>query len=164
VPPPSSLVASPAQVYWRMGMTVFSLLGALVALYLWLSHLGLSKLACPVAGCEVVQASAYSSILGVPVATIGFFAFTALFAASLTSVLLEHVQAERFVFVVSSLGLLAYLWFTYLELFVIKAICFWCVVSSFTMLGAWVCAWMASRQPTTVRTRERSSSDATRAS
>jgi uncharacterized membrane protein len=131
-----------------MGMTVFNLLGALVALYLWMFHLGLSKLACPIQGCEVVQTSAYSSILGIPVATIGFFAFTALFALSLTSVLLETFRAERLVFAIASLGLLAYVGFTYLELFVIKAICFWCVVSSLMMLGAWICAWMAGRSGT----------------
>jgi uncharacterized membrane protein len=128
-----------------MGMSLFALLGALVALYLWLYHLGLSKLACPIQGCEVVQASAYSSILGVPVATIGFFAFLALLVVSVAGVLFEHIAAERVVFVVSSLGLLAYLGFTYLELFVIKAICFWCVVSSLMMLGAWLCALMALR-------------------
>jgi uncharacterized membrane protein len=142
----SGALASSARVYWRMGMTLFALLGALVALYLWMFHLGRAELLCPVQGCEIVQASAYSSILGIPVATIGFFAFLALFASSLASVLLIGFRAERFVFVVSSLGLLAYLWFTYLELFVIKAICFWCVVSSIMMLGAWLCAWMATRQ------------------
>jgi uncharacterized membrane protein len=128
-----------------MGMTVFALLGALVAAYLWLFHLGLSELMCPVKGCEVVQKSAYSSILGVPVATIGFFAFFALFVVGVWSTLLERPEGERITFAVSSAGLLAYVWFTYLELFVIRAICFWCVVSSVMMLGAWVCSALALR-------------------
>jgi uncharacterized membrane protein len=129
-----------------MGMTLFSLLGALVALYLWSFHLGLSELVCPVKGCEVVQASAYSSFLGIPVATIGFFAFLALFLVSVSSVLIEGFEAERLVFATTSLGLLAYLYFTYLELFVIRAICFWCVVSSLLMLGAWLCSLVELRQ------------------
>jgi uncharacterized membrane protein len=128
-----------------MGMTVFALLGALVALYLWLFHLGVSELICPIKGCEVVQKSAYSSILGVPVATVGFFAFLALFGVSAWSTLLERPAGERVVFAVSSLGLLAYVWFTYLELFVIRAICFWCVASSLMMLGAWLCSLAALR-------------------
>jgi uncharacterized membrane protein len=142
-----SAVSKPLEraVAWRMGMTLFALVGALIALYLWLFHLGLSGLYCPVKGCEVVQASSYSSILGIPVATIGFFAFLALFASSLGGVLAERLRPERIVFIVSSLGLLAYVWFTYLELAVIRAVCFWCVVSSLAMLGVWITSGLALR-------------------
>jgi uncharacterized membrane protein len=129
----------------RMVSSVFSLLGLLVALYLWLYHLGLSPLVCPISGCEKVQASEFSSILGIPVATIGFFAFAALLGANLVGVFNERVSLDRFVFGVSSLGLLAYAWFTYLELFVIRAICFWCVVSSVMMLGVWAFSLLALR-------------------
>ena len=132
-------------VIWRMAMTVFALLGALVALYLWLYHLGLSPLVCPIAGCEKVQKSEFSNLLGIPVAAIGLIAFSALFIASLAGVLIDHLHPERAVFVTSSLGMLAYVWFTYLELFVIHAICFWCVVSSVMMLGVWVFSWLALR-------------------
>ena len=133
-------------VMWRMAMTVFALLGALVALYLWLYHLGLSPLVCPIAGCEKVQKSEFSSLLGIPVAVIGLIAFSALFISSLAGVLRESLRVERVVFVTSSLGMLAYLWFTYLELAVIHAICFWCVMSSLMMLGVWVFSGLALRQ------------------
>ena len=132
-------------VAWRMAMAVFALLGALVALYLWLYHLGLSPLVCPIAGCEKVQKSEFSSLLGIPVAAIGVIAFSALLVASLAGVLRESLPVDRIVFVTSSLGMLAYLWFTYLELAVINAICFWCVVSSLMMLGVWVFSWLALR-------------------
>ncbi len=130
-------------VLWRMAMTVFALLGTLVALYLWLYHLGLSPLVCPIAGCEKVQKSEFSSLLGIPVAAIGVVAFTGLFISSLAGVLINQLRIDRAVFLVSSLGLLAYVWFTYLELFVIRAICFWCVVSSLMMLGMWVFSGLA---------------------
>ena len=133
------------KTYGRMGMTVFALLGALIAAYLWLFHLGLSELLCPIKGCEVVQKSVYSSILGVPVATLGFFAFLGLFVVGVWSTLLERAQGERIAFAVSSMGMLAYVWFTYLELFVIRAICFWCVVSSLMMLGVWISSGLALR-------------------
>ena len=127
----------------RMVMAVFALLGALVALYLWLYHLGLSPLVCPIAGCEKVQKSEFSNLLGIPVAAIGFVAFSALFVSSLAGVLIDHLRVDRAVFIVSSLGMLTYVWFTYLELAVIGAICFWCVVSSLMMLGVWVSSWLA---------------------
>jgi uncharacterized membrane protein len=135
----------PSGMIPRMASSIFALLGLLVALYLWLYHLGLSPLLCPISGCEKVQASEFSSILGIPVATIGFFAFAALLGANLVGVLSERVRLDRFVFGVSSLGLLAYAWFTYLELFVIRAICFWCVVSSIMMLGVWFFSLLALR-------------------
>ena len=126
-------------------MTVFALLGALVALYLWLYHLGLSPLVCPIAGCEKVQKSEFSSLLGIPVAALGVVAFAGLFASSLAGVLVDRWRIERAVLAISSLSLLAYLWFTYLELFVIRAICFWCVVSSLMMLGVWISSGLALR-------------------
>ena len=130
---------------WRMVMTVFALLGALVALYLWMYHLGLSPLVCPIAGCEKVQKSEYSNLLGIPVAAIGLIAFSGLFIYSLAGVLRESLRINRAVFITSSLGMLAYVWFTYLELAVIHAICFWCVVSSLMMLGVWISSWLALR-------------------
>ena len=130
---------------WRMVMTVFALLGALVALYLWMYHLGLSPLVCPIAGCEKVQKSEYSNLLGIPVAAIGLIAFSGLFIYSLAGVLRESLRIDRAVFITSSLGMLAYVWFTYLELAVIHAICFWCVVSSLMMLGVWISSWLALR-------------------
>ena len=126
-------------------MTVFALLGALVALYLWLYHLGLSPLVCPIAGCEKVQKSEFSSLLGIPVVALGVVAFAGLFASSLAGVLIDRWRIERAVFAISSLSLLAYLWLTYLELFVIRAICFWCVVSSLMMLGVWISSGLALR-------------------
>ena len=126
-------------------MTVFALLGALVALYLWLYHLGLSPLVCPIAGCEKVQKSEFSSLLGIPVAALGVVAFAGLFASSLAGVLVDRWRIERAVLAISSLSLLAYLWLTYLELFVIRAICFWCVVSSLMMLGVWISSGLALR-------------------
>ncbi len=137
-------------VLWRMAMTVFALLGTLVALYLWLYHLGLSPLVCPIAGCEKVQKSEFSSLLGIPVAAPGVVAFTGLFISSLAGVLRESLRIDRIVFISSSLGMLAYVWFTYLELAVIRAICFWCVVSSLMMLGVWVFSGLA------LSTREKS--------
>lgn len=138
-------VALERVVLLRMAMTVFALLGALVALYLWLYHVGLSPLVCPIAGCEKVQKSEFSSLLGIPVAALGVVAFAGLFASSLAGVLRESLRVDRIVFIVSSLGMLAYVWFTYLELAVIRAVCFWCVVSSLMMLGMWVFSWLALR-------------------
>ncbi len=140
-----SQVPSSNEVISRMVSAVFALLGALIALYLVVYDLGLSPLVCPIKGCEVVQASVYAKILGVPVAIFGVIGFVTLLAVSiwgLSSRLLLGIQVRRVLLGLSGLGLLAYLWFSYLELFVIHAICFWCVTSSLMMLGVFISAFM----------------------
>jgi uncharacterized membrane protein len=116
---------------------IFALLGALVALYLLLHSLGYSSLVCPIAGCDKVQASEYSKILGLPVSAYGIAAFISLLG--LQEQPLETI-APKVILAISSLGVLSYLYFTYLEAFVILAWCFWCVISSLCMLGVFISA------------------------
>jgi uncharacterized membrane protein len=127
---------------------VFALLGALVALYLLLHSLGYSSLVCPIAGCDKVQASSYSSILGIPVSAYGIALFLGLLGTAIYAVLHENplsTIAPRLLQLGSSLGVLGYLYFTYLEAFVILAWCFWCVCSSLMMLGVFICAFYLQR-------------------
>jgi uncharacterized membrane protein len=129
---------------------VFALLGALVALYLLLHSLGYSSLVCPIAGCDKVQASPYSKILGLPVSAYGIVAFLALLALSLYAVFQERpleTIAPKLLLGISSLGMLTYAYFTYLEAFVILAWCFWCVGSSLCMLGIFVTSVLLNHSP-----------------
>ncbi len=130
-----------------MAASIFALLGGLVALYLLLYGLHLSPLICPVAGCETVQNSPYSKLFGFPVAGYGLVVFIALLALALFGLYRERLgklPIDRALLWLSGLGLIAYLPLTYLELFVIHAICFWCVVSSLMMLGVF-CSALAGR-------------------
>lgn len=125
---------------------VFALLGMLIALYLLLNNLGLSSLVCPIAGCDKVQASEYSKILGIPVAAYGTGVFFVLLSAAIYAVLHEEPRrtiVPKVLLLSSSLGVLGYAYFTYLEAFVILAWCFWCVASSLMMLGIFLCSvWL----------------------
>jgi uncharacterized membrane protein len=116
----------------------FALIGTLIALYLLLHDLGLSSIICPIAGCDKVQASEYSKWFGIPVAAFGLIGFIKLLGLSLIGMFKPRVlnlPIRTLILTVSSLGLLAYIPLTYLELFVIQAVCFWCVTSSLMMLG-----------------------------
>lgn len=122
---------------------VFALLGTLVALYLLLHSLGYSELVCPISGCDKVQASPYSKILGVPVSAFGIVAFISLLGFSIYAILQERpleTIVPKVLLGISSFGVLSYLYFTYLEAFVILAGCFWCVISSLMMLGVFISA------------------------
>ncbi len=137
-----------ARLVSRMVVSVLALIGALISLYLTLHHYGLTPLACPISGCDKVQASVYSSVLGIPVALIGLVGFLKLLGLGITGLSSDHVFGMRVqdaIIWISSLGILAYLMLTYLELFVIHAICFWCVCSSLCMLGALISALLGQR-------------------
>jgi uncharacterized membrane protein len=122
----------------RMISAAFALIGTLIALYLLLHDLGLSSIICPIAGCDKVQASEYSKWFGIPVAAFGLVGFIKLLSLSVIGLFKTRVlnlPIRTILVTISGLGLLAYLPLTYLELFVIHAVCFWCVTSSLMMLG-----------------------------
>ncbi len=116
----------------RMAAAVLSLAGIFVSAYLYLHKLGLiGQLACGTGGCETVQLSRYAQFLGVPVPLVGVVGYGALLGLSLAAVQ-RPAQAHwvRLLCWGAGLGVLFSAWLTYLELFVIHAICRWCIGSA----------------------------------
>jgi uncharacterized membrane protein len=125
-------------------------IGVVVAGYLtWTKATGGSALFCTaVAGCEVVQASRYAMFLGIPTAAWGVALY-----ATVGGLALAGLTGGRwliaFLVVVGGLAFSGYL--TYLELFVLAAVCWYCVVSAavtLALLGA-----LLGRRPRGQRTR-----------
>jgi uncharacterized membrane protein len=117
-----------------MAVSVLSLLGIFVALYLLLWKIGvLGELSCTTSGCETVQTSAYSDFLGVPVALYGVAGFASLFVVSLVGLQprwLERREPTVLVAALSGVGVAFSAYLTYLEASVIHAWCQWCVASA----------------------------------
>ena len=119
-------------------IAALSALGAAVAGYLvYVHYAGLSPMCVAGGGCEVVQSSKYATPLGVPVALLGLAGYLLIGASALT----RHDAARLGGLCLAVAGFGFSLYLTYLELFVIHAICQWCVASAIimTMLLA-VCA------------------------
>jgi len=76
-------------------------------------------------GCETVQTSRYSEILGVPVAALCLFAY----ATMLVCAILRGEGAAILGVLLALIGVLFSAYLTYLELFVIRAICQWCMAN-----------------------------------
>jgi uncharacterized membrane protein len=136
------------QLVSRMVVSVLALIGALISLYLVLNHYGLASLACPISGCDKVQASVYSSLLGVPVAGFGLVGFAIILGLGIAGLSSNHmfgIPIQDAIIWITGVGVAAYLVLTYLELFVIHAICFWCVCTSLCMLGALISALLGRR-------------------
>jgi uncharacterized membrane protein len=122
------------------GLTLLlSILGAAIAGYLTYTHYDEKALVCTLSGCHTVQESAYSTIGPVPIAVLGLGMF-------LTTGLLAVARILDWSFIPADLALLAtwtmtlvgvlyYIYLTYIEVFVLEAICQWCVASSIVALG-----------------------------
>jgi uncharacterized membrane protein len=118
----------------RMGAALAALAGLFVSAYLWLYKLGvIGTLACGTGGCETVQLSPQSRFLGVEVAAIGFAGYALLLLLTMASLQPRYANSIRLLQVIALLGggaVLFTLYLKYLELFVIHAICRWCVGSA----------------------------------
>ncbi len=119
---------------YRMAAAVLALAGVLLAAYLYLFKLGLiGTLACGTGSCETVQLSRWSRFLGVEVSLIGLLGYVALLVVALmaTRPALELARwPSRWLALLSGIGTLFAVYLTALELFVIHAICRWCVGSA----------------------------------
>ena len=111
-----------------------ALAGMFVALYLTLYKLGyIGTLVCAVGSCETVQTSKWATFLGLPVGAWGvayYIGVLAVSLAGLTPALAERRGVSLVLVAMTGFGALFSLWLTYLELFVIHAICQWCVISA----------------------------------
>jgi uncharacterized membrane protein len=132
-----------------MGMALLSLTGLFVSLYLYLYKIGkIGTLACGTGGCETVQLSPHARFLGIEVALIGVLGYAALLLLALLA--LQPRYAGRswpatLLLVFSSGAVIFSGYLTYLELFVIHAICRWCVVSALIILVIFSLAWYDRR-------------------
>ncbi len=124
-----------APPFSRMAVAVLALVGIFVSGYLALYKLGyLGALQCGASGgCEVLQASEYSMLLGLPVALWGTGAYLLLFLLALLGVQPRWV-AERWVALAitgfSAFGVAFSSYLTYISGTVIGAFCQWCLVSA----------------------------------
>lgn len=134
----------------RQVIAVLSLVGFFVALYLWLYKIGvIGTLQCGAGGCETVQTSRYAEALGIPVAFYGVAGYAVLLAVSLAGLRSSLLGARRVTLALAGLSTAGFLfsaYLTYLELFVIHAICRWCVVSAVLITVIWLVAVDAYRR------------------
>jgi uncharacterized membrane protein len=125
----------------RVVLLALAALGALVSAYLtWTHFAGLTPVCTGSGeGCQTVQSSRYASLLGIPVALLGLIAYGGL----IFSAALWKVAGIYFGFLISLVGTLFSAYLTYLEIFVIGALCQWCLASAAIMVAALVCATLA---------------------
>jgi uncharacterized membrane protein len=121
----------PSERALRIAAAAIALLGLGVAIYITIADSGGGAPACVAGGhgCQTVADSSYSHIAGINVSVFGMVGYVMLLAAAATPG--DPGRFGGFVFALVGFGFSAYL--TYLELFVIDAICQWCVASAVLM-------------------------------
>jgi len=93
-------------------------------------------------GCDVVTTSAYSSILGIPVAYLGTLYYLSILFLAIVYIDKKNPMALALASRLTIAGLLASAWFVYLQLFILNAICVYCMGSALSstilfVTGVW---------------------------
>ena len=130
---------------WRVpAIALLSVLGLAVSLYLLTVHWGWWTAVClGVGDCEAVNTSRFSELLGVPVALLGALAYVAQIAlCGAIRWNLYALMSRRALFIIAVIGVVFSAYLTYLELFVIHAICPWCVTSAILLIAITILAGM----------------------
>jgi uncharacterized membrane protein len=135
-----------------MVAATLALAGLFVALYLWLWKLGLvGSLACGGGGCEYVQTSPQSVVLGLPVALYGVVGYLALFVIGLIGVQprwAERREPSILLVALSAIGVLFTCYLTYLEAAVLHAWCRWCLGSAGIITAIFIASLTGLRRRT----------------
>lgn len=130
----------------RRAVAVLSLAGVFLSAYLVLHRVGFygGGLLCGAGGgCDLVQASRWAVFLGIPVAGWGLGWYAAVFLVSLLGTHGRFTEAGwpgRLLRILAVGGLAFTAYLTWLEVFVIGAICRWCVASAVLVLGIFALA------------------------
>jgi len=107
-----------------------SLIGLADAIYLTVEHLSGRSVRCTiVSGCSEVLSSSYATVSGVPLAMIGAAAYFTVFSLAVLAAY-SYKSTVKLLTVVVGLMFITTLWLLYLQAFVIKHYCQFCLLSA----------------------------------
>lgn len=136
-----TLIARLREVHPALVLASLDAIGLAVASYLSAVELQNELPVCgPLEGCQTVATSEYSRMAGVPVAVFGIVLSVALLSLALawwrrggSGLLLAHYG-------LSLIGVLFEIRFTYLQVFVINAVCVWCAIYGLSLVARFLIA------------------------
>jgi len=131
-------------MYYLPIIYTFAGLGILDTLYLSYHVFTKKPVACwffPDAWCKKVQYSHFSKTFGIPNPFLGFLMYAAIIVLAYLSA--AGTVPFLWVQIVIAIGLLFSIYFTFIQAFVLKAFCTWCVVSAinFVVLALAAFVW-----------------------
>ena len=110
---------------------IVSLIGMADTIYVTINHYkGVIPPCTLLNGCETVLTSKYSEIFGVPIALIGALFYSTVFLSALAYLKTKNNKIIILFLVLTALAFLMSVFFIYLQFFVIKAVCEYCLTSA----------------------------------
>ncbi len=132
-------------------LAVLDVAGLLIAGYLASVELADQLPYCGVLhGCQEVALSSYSRVGGIPVAVFGVILSTVLLSLALLWWRTDDRQLLAGHYGLSLVGVVFEGYFTFLELFVIRAVCVWCAAYGVSLLLRFLVALAIWRRPSLV--------------
>ena len=149
----SDTIPSSKNTSWPYLIAVLlSLVGLGDAVYLTIQDLTGQNLRCTIiSGCAEVLGSKYAHLAGIPLASLGAFAYFLAFSLAIL-VLFGYSFARQVLAVLVGIMFLTSLWLLYLQAFVIHHFCQYCLLSagvSITLTVLVVIASLTGRRTTT---------------
>lgn len=115
---------------------IISAIGFLDALYLTVEHYSGNVPPCSIEGCEIVLTSTYATVGGiVPVSLLGVLYYGTILFLAIAFLDRKNPRLLHRAALLSPIGFIVSLFLVYLQLFVIKNICLYCMVSAGTSTG-----------------------------
>ena len=115
---------------------VLTAIGILDSVYLFIYKITNNYAMCLGSGeCSTVNASRYSMIYGIPVSLLGILAYLAIFILLILELrkVFSSDNSNLLVFGISLVGVLFSAYLTYIEFYVIHAVCPFCIISAFVI-------------------------------
>ena len=121
----------PNWLFYTIAIAAF--IGFLDSSYLTVNHYSGAELNCSLTkGCGEVTTSEYSKIFGIPLALLGMLYYISVLITAFAYFDTKKKVLLKLLLPLTSAGILASAYFVYLQLFVIHAICQYCMLSAIT--------------------------------
>ena len=109
---------------------LLSLVGLVDALYLTIEHVTGQSVQCTItSGCSEVLSSSYAVVAGIPLAAVGAAAYFSVFSLA-TLAAFGYQVAKPLLLLLVGVMFLVSLWLVYLQAFVIREFCQYCLLSA----------------------------------
>jgi uncharacterized membrane protein len=119
---------------FRYAVPLLALIGLGVAAYLaYVESASVEAFCGPIGNCNTVQSSPYARVFGIPIGTVGLAGYGLILLAWLWGQRGDLPLADQMpliVFCAALFSVLFSIYLTYLEIFVIRAVCIWCLTSA----------------------------------
>ena len=121
----------------RVAIGALALAGLAIASYLTYARYSGTQLYCATGGCETVQHSRYAVVAGIPIAVLGLVGY----AAVLGTATRRGPLAAAAGVAVAAAGMVCSAYLLAAQLFLIHAVCQWCVASDVVVSLLAIAAW-----------------------